>query len=122
MVVLSTTREIRRLPRGEAQQKVLGQKLADNAAARGTQRQPDADFTLSRHTARQQEIGDVRAADQQNETERKEQRRGHGERFERLLCGTALGHERDGRSAARLRSGLRQASVPNGEGRQCRLW
>ena len=45
----------------------------------------------------EEKVGDVGTGDQQDEAERKEQRRGHEHRFARLLDGTALRYERDGR-------------------------
>ena len=39
------------------------------------ERQPDADLPLAREAAREQQVGDVGAANQQNETKREEQRR-----------------------------------------------
>ena len=52
--------------------------------------------------AGEQEIGDVRAPDHQDESERKEQRREHHERFQRLRNGPAPRHEHDvGRRAIR---------------------
>ena len=82
----------------QRQQQALRQQLADDAAAGGAERQPDANLTLSRHGPGEEQVGDVGTANQQDEAERKEQGRDHGHRFERLLDGTAPRYQRDVRT------------------------
>ena len=64
-------------------------------APRRADRQADADFTLTRHAARQQQVRDVRAANQQDQAEGDEQRRKHHERLHRLRHGAAPRHQVD---------------------------
>ena len=49
------------------QQQALGQQLADETPARRTDRQPDGNFPLARCDAREQQIRDIRAHEQQHE-------------------------------------------------------
>ncbi len=48
------------------------------------ERQPDADLALTGHAAREQQVGDVGAADHQDQSERQEQRREDRERLQRV--------------------------------------
>ena len=75
----------------ERKQQALGQQLADDAAAGGAKRQPDANLTLARHRPGEEKVGDVGTANQQDEAERKEQRREHDHQFERLGTVPRLG-------------------------------
>ena len=49
------------------EQQALGQQLADQPPARRAERQPDRDLLLPRRRTRQQQVGDVRAHDQQHQ-------------------------------------------------------
>ncbi len=60
--------------RRERQDQALREELPDDAPARRAKRQPDADLPLAREAAREQQVGDVGAADHQDQPEGKEQR------------------------------------------------
>ena len=47
--------------------------LADDSPAAGTKRRSDGDFALTTESARKQQLGDVRAGNQQHEGNRAEQ-------------------------------------------------
>ena len=57
----------------ESEQQAFGQQLPDQAPARGTEGRADRELLLPRCRPRQQQIGDVRADDQQHETDRPNQ-------------------------------------------------
>ena len=58
---------------GERQHHALGEELADQAAASGADRRAHDDLAAARRGARQQQIGDVGAGDEQHEAHRAEQ-------------------------------------------------
>ncbi len=60
---------------GDREQQALGEKLRDDAAALGAEREADADFLAPAREAREQQVGDVRARDQQHRGDRDEQHR-----------------------------------------------
>ncbi len=57
--------------RGE--QQALGEQLTNQPSASGAQRQAHGGFLLSRHAAREQQIGDIDAGDQQQQADRGKQ-------------------------------------------------
>ena len=101
--------------RGQREQQAFGQQLADDAAPRRAERQPDADLALPRHAARQQQVGDVGAANQQDQSEREEQRREEREGLQRLRNRAAPGARARCSSSGRSRCGDRLVRVPRRE-------
>ncbi len=57
----------------DGEQKAFGQQLADDAQAARAQRGADGDFLFAGGGAREQQVGDVGAGDQQNQRDRAEQ-------------------------------------------------
>ena len=57
-------------PPSETEHQRLGQKLPDDAVARGAERRPDRHLALARGAPREQQIGDVGARNQQDERDR----------------------------------------------------
>ena len=94
----SATREIdvAAAGRGQREQPALGHELADDAAPRRAERQADADLALTRHAARQQQVGDVGAADQQDQAEGEEQRREDRDGFHGLRKRASPRQQHDG--------------------------
>ena len=80
---------------GQREQHAFGQQLPDNAAPRCANRQSNADFPLTRHAAGEQQVRDVGATDQQDQSERDEQRREDRDGFEGLRHGAATRYELD---------------------------
>ena len=58
---------------GKAEDDRLGQQLPEQPAAAGPHRHADRELTLTRRRTRQQQVGDVRAGDQQHQADRTEQ-------------------------------------------------
>ena len=58
---------------GEREHQAFDEELRDDAAALGAEREADADFLAPAREAREQQIGDVRARDQQHARDRGEQ-------------------------------------------------
>jgi hypothetical protein len=59
----------RRAAGRQAQHQRLDRQLADDAAARGADRQTDRDLALPRRGARENQVRDIRARDQEHETD-----------------------------------------------------
>ena len=57
------------------QRQALGDELADEASAAGAERQAQGDFGFARRAAREQKVGQIRARDQQQHADRRQQRR-----------------------------------------------
>ena len=57
----------------QAEDHALGEQLADQAAATGAERGPHGDLALARRRAREQQVRDVHARDQQHEADGAEQ-------------------------------------------------
>ena len=55
---------------GQREHDALGEQLADDAPTAGADRQPHADLALARGAAREQQVGDVGARDQQDDEHR----------------------------------------------------
>ena len=66
-----------RPPASDRQQQPLGQELADQPAARRAQRQPHRHLALPRGRAGQQQVGHVRAGDQQHQPDDRHQQPAH---------------------------------------------
>ena len=93
--------------RRERQHQTLREELPDDAPARRAKRQPDADLPLARDAACEQQVGDVGAADHQDQPEGEEQRsEDHAEPIarQRALARRQRGPDRTpgGRLEARL--------------------
>ena len=58
---------------GDRQDEALDQQLTDEPPAAGAERRADADLALARARAREEQIGDVRAGDEQHDRDRAEQ-------------------------------------------------
>ena len=58
---------------GNREQQALGQEIARDAETAGAERPADGDLAAARFRSHQEEIGDVRARDEQHETDRREQ-------------------------------------------------
>jgi hypothetical protein len=59
--------------RRERKEEALREELPDDAPARCAKRKPDADLPLARDASREQQVGDVGAADRQDQPEGEEQ-------------------------------------------------
>ena len=59
----------------QRQERALGEQLTDDAAAARTERRAHGHLVLPRHAPRQQQVGDVRARDEQHEADRSPQAR-----------------------------------------------
>ena len=106
----------------ERKQQAFREQLPDDASAGGAEREPDADLTLARDRTRQQEVGDVRAADHQDQAEDKEERREHQQqpppaegRFPASARAMMFG------AGGRLRFRAVRPRIPHREPGQCRL-
>ena len=76
---------------GDREHEALGERLADQPAASGAERQPHRDLLLPRRRAAQQQVGDVRARDQQHEADHGHQ---HEERRAARRSGSPTGRAR----------------------------
>ena len=65
-------------PAERGEDEALGEKLPHEAAPAAAERGPDRDLAVARRGARQQQVGHVRAADQQDEADRAEQHHQRG--------------------------------------------
>ena len=91
----------------------FGQELADDARPAGAQRRPDRQLTRAHRGARQQQVGDVGAADEQHEADDAEEQ--HRRQAELAADqGVVQRLERDAAPLVRLRELSRQ---PFGDGR-----
>ena len=100
--------------RGQRQQHALGHQLADNAPPRCTQRGSNADLPLPGHSPGQQQVGDVGAPDQQDQSEGDEERCEERDGFQRLRDGTAPWQQVEGRGAA-VDGVRRLVRIPGGQ-------
>ena len=72
--------------RHKREQQAFREQLPDDAPPRGAKRQSDANLALASDAAREQQVRDVRATDQQDQPESEEERREHDQ---------GLGRQRD---------------------------
>ena len=104
--------------RRERQNQTLREELADDAPARRAKRQPDADLPLAREAAREQQVGDVGAADHQDQPEGEEQRsEDHAEPIARQRTLARGQRGPDGTPRGRLEVGSSRCPRRDGGGR-----
>ena len=105
--------------RHKSEDQALDQQLADDAAPRRADRQPDTDLPLPGDRAREQQVGDVRTADHQDETERKEQRCEQQHRLHRQRDGARPRFEHEARRAPIAAAFSRPLRVPHEQLCEC---
>ena len=105
------------------EQNALGEQLPDQPAAAGAEREPHRELALPRRGPRQQQVGDVRAGDQQHRAHRPAEQ--HRDRAHLLpLTGERLVHADDrhaGQNRVRWRLHPRAKEVVRAPGRARRL-
>ena len=85
-------------PPAKREQRALGQQLTNQAAAPGAERRAHGELAIAAQQARERQVGDVGAGDQQDEPGRPEQDQQHRPRVARQLLAHADGRRREARA------------------------
>ena len=99
----------------EGQQQALGEELADDAHAAGAERKANRDLALTREAARQREVGEVDARDEQHDTHGAEQHEGRAPAGAGSMRSSSSGN---GRGASLFASGRWLGGRPLGLARR----